>query len=408
MKGRPIFAAMILLTLVILACGSATPASSPPNVETVVAATFQALTVAAPVPEASQPAPQNPSTGILPRALYFLNNDSVGIAQVYRLEKDGKTVKQITFEPAKVEHYDVSQKDGSVVYVSNNQMLLVNADGSNRRMLLDGGPRDENQPFFNAVTNPVFSPNNETIAYGFKGLNFYSLVTGQSNLLIKDDIEDVGNGMLVPREMYRPEQYSADGTKLIITLGYYEGASAAIYYPSSNALVRLSGVSGALICCGDTTLTADGSLLYAAYPLGGMFSAGLWRVDTMTGKITTLLKGFDSDPSEVADNPYFAPDGNLYFFYTSLPKADEMKTNRLPLQLVRSKMDGVTDRTVLRPETYENMNEALWAPDGSFVIVAVAQIPDSYEGGLAQLVYTDGQKGVISLIPYMTRMKWGP
>jgi hypothetical protein len=41
--------------------------------------------------------------------------------------------------------------------------------------------------------------------------------------------------------------------------------------------------------------------------------------------------------------------------------------------------------------------EALWAPDTSFVIAAVAPTPDMYQGGAAQLVYTDGKKSVVSL-----------
>jgi len=54
------------------------------------------------------------------------------------------------------------------------------------------------------------------------------------------------------------------------------------------------------------------------------------------------------------------------------------------------------------------MNEALWAPDASFVIIADAPIQDVDQGGLAELVYTDGQKGVISLVDFAMNMKWGP
>jgi hypothetical protein len=404
MKKQLVVAVTILLA-VTLACEFTAPAAPAPasGVETIVAATFQALTAPAP---ATDSAPQ-PSTGLLPRALYFLNNDSANIAQVHRLEKDGKTVKQITFEPAPVENYDVSLKDGSVAYISNNQLYLVNEDGSARRVLVDGGALDENNPFVSLVSNPVFSPNGETIAYGHKGLNFYSLVTGQSNRVIENQIDDIGNGFLIPREMYWPEQYSADGTKLIITLGYYEGASAAIYYPASNAIVRLSGGEGALICCGETEWTPDYSAFYAASPSFGMFAAGLWRVDAANGKVTTLLSGsFEENPLHLADEPFLAPDGNLYYFYAVVPNNMDTPA-RQPLQLVRSAPDGITNQTVLRPESYANMNEALWAPDGSFVIVAMAQIPDSYQGGLAQLVYTDGSKGTISLVPYVSRIKWG-
>jgi len=76
--------------------------------------------------------------------------------------------------------------------------------------------------------------------------------------------------------------------------------------------------------------------------------------------------------------------------------------------MVRSEPDGVTGRTVLRTEIFTQMNEALWAPDASFVIVAVPDIPEIYEGGKAQLYYTNGEKAMVSLLPYAFSMKWGP
>ncbi len=391
-RSKHLFAYLVLF-MVTFACANppgGTPPESPANIETIVAATFQALTQVPPSP--------NGISSLLPHPLYFLNNDGAGLAQVYRLDKDGVAVTQLTFEPANVNDYDVSMMDGSVAYVSNNQLFTIKADGSNRSMIFNEG----------AVSNPVWSPNGETIAFAYKGLNFYSIASGQSSRVLEDQVDDLGDGLTFPRELYWPESYSADGSRLIITLGYYEGASTAIYYPNGGALVRLNGAEGAIICCGDYHLTSDASTLYAANPSSGMFNAGLWRVNTATGDVTTLLLGsYDTNPAEVADNPFLAPDGQLYFFYASLPNADEF-IDRPPLQLVRSAADGVTGRTVLRPETFENMNEAIWAPDASFVIVANPALPEIYEGGAAQLYYTDGQKAMVSLVSYAMKMKWGP
>jgi hypothetical protein len=50
----------------------------------------------------------------------------------------------------------------------------------------------------------------------------------------------------------------------------------------------------------------------------------------------------------------------------------------------------------------------LWAADASFVIAAVASIREIYQGGEARLVYTDGQKSVVTLLPFAMNMKWGP
>jgi Tol biopolymer transport system component len=406
-KIRLLFAIFVLVVLA-LACANPVRGIAPtrPNVETVVAATFQALTASASEPLTATSSPE-PSS-LLPHSMYFLNNDSAGILQVYRLEKDGKTVSQLTFEPAKVDYYDASLLDGRVVYVSNNQMFMVDAGGANRRKLLEGGVHDENSPFLTDITNPVWSPNDQMIAYGQKGLNFYSLATGQSDRVLEDQIDILDGGYSFPRELYWPENFNADGSKLLITIGYLEGASAAIYNLNGSTLVRLNGSEGALICCGNTEWTADGSTFYAANPSPGMYNPGLWRVDASTGNTSTLYAGdLGQGTFNLASSPTLGPDGLLYYFFARQSSTDEFIL-RPPLQLVRSAPDGVTNRTVLRPETYELMNEALWSPDASFVIIAEAQAEQVIEGGMAKLVYTDPQKETISLIPFAMNMKWGP
>ncbi|MCE7859535.1 MAG: hypothetical protein DYG86_07080 [Chloroflexi bacterium CFX2] len=362
------FSALILFAL---ACanplGTPAPQEGPANVETVVAATFAAMTAPAP----STPAPVDSAPSLLPRSMYYLANDAAQILQVFRLEKDGRTVTQLTFEPSKVTDFDVSIADGSVVFTSNNQMFLIDADGSDRRMIFDGGAVDENNPFLTRINSPVYSPNGGTIAFGHKGLNFYSVASGQTNRVLDDSLDDVGGGLVIPRELYWPEMYSSDGNRLIVTLGYYEGASSAIYYPNGGGLVRLVNEQRGIICCGDYSMSSDGSVLFAASPTFGMFAAGLWRVDTNSGNVTTLLLGdFDTNPAEVADNPFAAPDGQLYYFYGSIPNPNDIP-NRTPLQLVRSAADGVTGRTALRPETFTTMNGSISAARRSCITPTV-------------------------------------
>lgn len=411
MKKRHHIIFAIIFALSLSACGlptgsgdSPTSATEPPSssdqVATVVASTMQALTPASPDSPTPQPA------GLLPHSLYFVNNDNAGIAQVFRLEADGKTTTQITFEPAAVSSYDVSQVDGNVVYVSNNQLLHINADGSGRSMLMDGGAIDENNPFVARVTNPVFSPNAQTIAYGYKGLNLYAVATGVNNLVIENQIKDSGNGFLFPEELYAPNKYSPDGTKLLVTLGYYEGASSAIFFPSSNSLVRLSDAEGALICCDEALWAFNSHSIYSASRAVGMFNSGLWNVDASTGEVATLLSSnYETGSFQYASQPYLAPDGQLYFFYLN---ATQEYNSRAPLQLTRSAPDGVTSRTVLLPETFELMNEALWAPDASFVIAAIAPSDQIYQGGALELFYTHAEAGFITLAPFGQQLKWGP
>lgn len=411
-KNKQYVFGLFALILLALACANplAVPApQEPANLETVVAATFAALTAApndgAPLP--STPEPGDSPSGLLPHPILYLANDAAQITQVYRLGTDGKSITQLTFEPESVEEFDVSLADGSLAFVTNNQLFTANADGSNRKMIVDGGVQDANNPFLTNVSNPVFSPNGQTLAYGYKGLNFYSITSGQSNRVLEDQITDFDGGLSVPKELYFPERYSADGSLLLVTLGYYEGASTAIYYLNGGSLIRLSGGEGSIICCGDYSLSNDAAMLFSASPTFGMFNAGLWRVDTKSGVVTSLLQsGFESNPVEVADNPFIAPDGQLYYFYASVPNTGDM-INRPPLQLVRSGADGVSGRTVLRPETFTSMNEALWDPDGRFVIVANAQSDQIYMGGAAELYPTDGSP-MTALLPFAMEMRWGP
>ena len=413
---RPLIA-FLILSIAILACalpipsappagvptqnnGTATPPFSPDQVGTVVAMT---LTGMAP---GTTPGTDG-SASILPHSFYYLGTDSAGLTQVFRLERDGTTQHQITSEPVNVNDYDVSLVDGSVAYVANNQLLWINADGSNRRVIVDGGPVDPNNPFIGNMSSPVFSPDGQTLAYGYKGLQLYTVSTGQSNLVIENQIDDVGGGLFVPRELYSPERYSPDGTKLLITLGYYEGASSAIYYPATNALVRLEGGEGALICCDDTEWSSDSLTVYSASPTTGMFSSGLWKVDAATGEVTTLIQGDAGGGNyNTADEAYLGPDGQLYFFFATVASPDGVIT-RSQLQPVRSASDGVTGRTVISTEDFQLLNEALWAPDASFVIAAFAPTREVYQGGQAEIIYFDGRPRVV-LTPFAQQMKWGP
>jgi hypothetical protein len=361
--------------------------------------TLQALTPVSDGGETPEPA------GLLPHSLYYLGRDNTGLAQVFRIEKDGRTIKQVTVESVNVGEYAVSPVNGSVAYVVNNQLVLVDANGAARRILVDGGPEDAVNPFVNRISDPLFSPDGGTLAYGHQGLNFYTLSTGLNERVLENQIDDLGSGMIIPKELYFPEKYSPDGSKLMITLGYYEGADAAFYYPENKSLIRLQDAPGALICCELALWSADGAKVYSANPAAGMFNPGLWQVDPVDGAVTTLLaSNYDTSSFNLAKYPYLAPDNQLYFFFL---ESNIGEYSRTPLQLVRSAPDGVTGRTVVREETFEMMNEALWSPDAGFIIVAYAPDENTYQGGRAEIVYLDGRPNVV-LAPFAKQMEWGP
>ena len=71
----------------------------------------------------------------LPHKLYYLALDEVDNYQVWHLERDGITQVQVTFELTKVKEYTVSPIDGRVAYIVENQVYIINPDGSGRQAL---------------------------------------------------------------------------------------------------------------------------------------------------------------------------------------------------------------------------------------------------------------------------------
>jgi hypothetical protein len=404
-----ILGAALLLEAAILACASPI---NPRPLDLAATTVAQTLSAVSPAPVLSSPAPTQPPSptpvaDLLPRSLYFLNHDKAGFLQVFRVAKDGKTFQQITFEPAAVDNYDVSAADGSVAYVSNNQLLLVDANGAGRRLLVDGGSVDDNSRFTNSVGAPVWSPDSKTIAFTHGGLSFYAMDTGAISKVL-DNKFDTSAGFAIVGELYAPNAYSPDGSKLLINIGFNEGGTFGIYTPADNTLVRFNRPDGGQICC-DIRWVPNNSGLYAAGPAIGMVDSGLAYVNASNGLVTTLLPGSAPDTTyNFAAGPQVGLDGKLYFFFNNLPQIPV--ESYTPLYLVRSDTDGVTGRTQLLPSVMQNINEILWAPDASLALVgavkASAGTPGAIEGNGVQIIYPDGRPSVV-LIPLGEQLHWG-
>jgi Tol biopolymer transport system component len=377
-----------LLTLACLVGGTATPApGTDDQVATSVDQTLQAIT------------PEEPP-GLLPQPLYYRAPDGGGITQVYRLDEDGVTVTQLTFEPANVDGFDVNPLDGSLAYVANNQLLRMNADGSGRQVLVDGGPLNQNEAYLNAVSSPLWSRDGATIAFGYMGLNFYSIATGTYANVLPNYIETFDN-FSVPRELFYPSQYSPDGSHLLLFVGWYEGGSLAIYTPSSSSLVRAS-FGGIFI--GTTAWVPDGSAVYVASPDLGLVSSGIWRVN-LDGSVNEIMPTQNPDTTfNYADAPWFAPDGQMYFFYGTTP---DYPNGNVPLTLVRSAMDGVTGRTPVLTDTFVDYTDITWAPDGSLFIVTRPPAGELFGAGPATVYFVDGRPPVQILL-VAEDLHWGP
>lgn len=406
-RPRTLIASLALVSA-ILAC--ATPFVPPPTLgpeqlATGVAQTLQAMATALPPPAPTEtPVPTPTVVNLLPHPLYFLNKDAGGLLQIFRLDADGHTLQQITFEPASVDSYDVSHKDGSVAYSTNNQLYLVDSEGAGRRLLVDGGPLDDNNRWTHSVGAPVFSPDGQTLAFSHGGLNFHALSSGVTTRVLENQV-DLSAGFPIVRELYAPAAYSPDGSRLLINIGHYEGGSYGLYLPSSSELIRFKRADGRQACC-YVNWVPNGSGVYLTSPSMGHDETGLFYADAASGSVTSLLPGAPPDGTyNFAFAAQVGADGKLYFFFNNLSTVPV--SNHTPLYLVRSNSDGVTDRTRLLPDAFQNVNEVLWAPDASLAVVVAASADDQSASGQARIIYPDGRPAV-TLVPTAQDLRWGP
>jgi hypothetical protein len=155
MQRRALLASILSLGLLLTACAPSFAPSTLVPLETAVALTLQAIAAAAtPAPSETPAVLPTAVPDALPRDLFFRNKDAAGNWQIFRLASDGHTVQQVTFEPFNVDAYDISPVDGSIAFVTNNQLYLVDAAGAGRRMLIDGGVVDTDNPWVNSLMCP--------------------------------------------------------------------------------------------------------------------------------------------------------------------------------------------------------------------------------------------------------------
>ena len=436
MRRLPSFLPLALAVgLATLACSLLSPASKPPGgssahaVETAVQATVLALqSPTGPGPAPASPAgpalasetPASPAlpgptqtpapvAGILPSALYFLADDTQGHQQIWRLAPDALNFYPVTAEPSDVTDYDVS-REGRLAYVAQNQLLLRTVNAGGRQVLADGGADDGSDAFrfTKTIAGPAWSPDGKTLAYGLNGVHLLQVSAGtviQDSTVLPNDLEDL-NGLLVPRALYQPDRWSPDGTRLLISIGFYEGATKAIYVPGSKTVVQLTkGDQGGASCC-TVSWSPDGQSVYSAGFIYGGSSSDLWRYDSATGKGTQLIPEIAADGTyNYADWPVLGSGGKLYYFFAnqaSIPSADIL------LQMTSSDPDGVTGRTFLRADPV-HLSEALWAPDGSLAVGVLPELGDVDYPAHGQIaILFAGPQPLTQLVKDGRLLRWGP
>lgn len=401
-KTLALFALFGLLAIACALLAPPLPSGSPEDqLATFVAATLQAVHAQQTEQSGGDMAVPTPLPAILPHSVYYLSGPE-GEAQVWRLGSDGLTQTRLTAQAGGVNSFAVSRADGSLAILSNNQLYLLDAGGGDPRLVADGSQAAENAPDYfyrGRVSNPSFSPDGRILAFAHNGLHLYDVASGDDWHLLVNQVDEPEEGLLLPEELYFPGEWAPDNRHLVVDIAYLEGdALAVVDWQANPPLTRMK--AGGLLCCQVSWAPDSGSILVAS-PYLGLVSPGLWRYDANTGAEGVLVAGSEGDGTfEFVGWALQLSNGELVYFYASTAEVPE---GDVPLLMVRSALDGRSNRVQLRSESF-SIREALWAEDGSLALI---RLSSSSAGSQVVLAQGDGSPLQV-LLSEARGLAWGP
>jgi hypothetical protein len=377
-------------TLAPLPTADLLPTAALPPTAALAEPTAIPATAAPPATADAVPTAAAPSGALLPAPLYFLR-----AGQIWRVERDGQTLSQLTSEILPITEFDVGPSDGALAYVIKDSnagvtgtLVFVDADGAGRTELVTG-------PLF----SPRIEPNGDRIAFEFsepvEGMEIGKQqspggvwVTGRAGgrpslMQASEPIPDPNNPPTDARQYY-PSAWSPDGTRMLLGVFFPvgEGGRLAVKQMSDGALVDLEDG-----CCeaqwsvdSQSVIIAGGTQIQDAY-------LGLWRADAASGKTVQLIESSVGDKSTLITSARELSDDTIYAFLTFMenPPYDQP----IPVTMQRVSADGRV--TALRDDSYA-LADALWAEDASGAVIVEAT--NTFDAGRMRWLPADGSPAV--------------
>lgn len=432
-RGHGIRALAPLLVLILAACSASAPGAGAPPPSPAPSATqapteqppiLGSPTVVTPVAPTTPPAPSSTTmptraivaptpvepAGAIPAPAYFIAAD---VGQVVRIEPDGRTLTQVTFEPITVVEFDVAAT-GALVFstgeLTANQRTLVAVDGSGRRELLTG-----------AISAPRVAPDGQRVVFRLDdpppgliigqesappGVWSAPLTGGRPSLVIADvpvdDVYDAAN----PAWSYYPVAFSPDGSRLALYAFDRDGPGVpggelVLLGPGPEQVVR--GFS----CCEEERWSKDGSALHmGGGGPGPDVRYGLYRIDAATGAESAVIEAAPDGPVPLVRAPRQFDDGAIYAFVELAPAASFSWEYPFRPTLTRVAPDG--SMTPLSPPLAAP-SEVLWRdnPLGALLTTSDSARPDGI--GAGQLAWQAADGSPLRLIAASgLNLRWVP
>jgi hypothetical protein len=324
----------------------------------------------------------------IPYSFYFLINKTKNEKlQIFAIPKGDTELKQITYEPNSVVNIDVSHVNGDIIFIEEQDLFIIDKNGNNKRIIA------------NNIRRMQWSPDGETIAYWNGELNIFSINENKILYTYK----------FINKNIYGNMQYSPNGELLAIQ---YEKYSFVIIDLNSHNITniqaqadrsKLYSSSSALMWSGDS------KNLYLWESIDGGAGSmviwhGLWKFD-IYGKggpvFPTSTKGGQSEYISAPWQKEISSELNYLLYQQGYNK----------YKLVKSDNDGISNRKVIRNETYNiycNYPRPKWLSEGTALL-----IPESESCLVNKLLYvpTEPTHTIRNLLHDIYRLydyTWGP
>lgn len=338
-----------------------------------------------------------PNEFMLPTGLLFLKD-----GQIWQLNKEGMNSVQITNEADPITEFDFSASRDRLVYVSGNELILAQMDGSDRNSIRRGQVlvsikdqlemmNDELQIKY-GIRSPRFSVDGSKISFVENGLWIMDVETEKIDLIWENssDYQNI---------IYRLLTLSPDGENFLVSeyaLPVKSLYDITIGLVSKDRLVTLPNTS------------ADGFAWYA----GGK---GLILSQSKVGHPGSLMRCV-VDEFRCVGIAEFEP-ARWYYYYAFPRVVDDVNIqvfmaaiadpSQIPdrFKLIRVNLQG-NNRQELMPEEFP-VELGLWSPDGNGVVVQLSKTMQDHSAG-AFLWVDLVQKKIYELpVSGVSQMKWG-
>jgi hypothetical protein len=194
-----------------------------------------------------------PSGIQLPAPLYFLSPYN-GIQQIWRMERNNGIARPVTNSiqdigalNRDIDAYDVSRHDGSLAYVSENNLYVLRPGTEVPKLILDGEEIDPAEEWGKQVNNKIFAPlwsyDGKELAFSHNGVRVLNFETNQIRSLITNNT--VGLEDLLDWKVYYPTHWSPNGRSIAVGVSFYE-TGGLILLSANDGSMRNSGSYG---CC---------------------------------------------------------------------------------------------------------------------------------------------------------------